>query len=351
MHLLNAICSLARGRVLMAAWLVLAATRGLAAETGASTATPVPEIPAPAYVSLMLARDPAVHAELRLKPAQLQSLRATIAEVDQPLWLLRDVSPTECGEQLDQHLAALQGGLAKSLAAEQLSRFHQLVMQARGAKALNAPDVRQRLSLSDAQATQVATLVNGATDGKLDAQQLLTLLSEQQQQQLSELFGARFDLSQIQRIGCVAPELRPVDTWINSKPLTLEKLRGKVVVVHFWAFGCINCVRNLPHYQGWYEKFPEKQLTIIGIQTPETAAERDVEQLRANVAERKIKYPVMFDAQAKNWKAWANNMWPSVYLIDRQGQVRAWWYGELNWQGAKGEEAMRKRIAALLAEK
>ena len=340
-----------RRRVILLASAVVISSRLLAAELAPAADAAKIEIPAPAYVNLLLARDPAVQKELGLEPAQREAIRATVAEIDQPLWLLRDVSPTECGDKLDAHLAKLQSGLSKSLAPAQLLRFNQLVMQARGARALNAPDVRDRLRLTDEQTSRVAAIVNGTIEGKLDAQQLVAVLSGEQQQQLSTLFGPQFDLSRIDRIGCVAPELRTVDTWINSPPLTLEQLRGKVVVVHFWAFGCINCVRNLPHYQSWYEKFPQSRLTIIGIQTPETDAERDVGKLRANVGERQIKYPVAFDAQAENWKAWANNMWPSVYLIDRQGQVRAWWYGELNWRGAKGEEAMQKRIAALLAEK
>ncbi len=165
------------------------------------------------------------------------------------------------------------------------------------------------------------------------------------------MFGRRFDLSSVTHVGCVAPEIRDVEAWINSPPLTLAALRGKVVVVHFWAFGCINCVHNLPHYQGWYEKFSKSDVTIIGIHTPETPTERDLDNLRANVKQRDIQYPVAFDLKAENWKAWGNNVWPAVYLIDRRGQVRAWWYGELNWQGAKGEESMRQRIEALLAEK
>jgi hypothetical protein len=92
-------------------------------------------------------------------------------------------------------------------------------------------------------------------------------------------------------------------------------------------------------------------VTIIGIHTPETESERSLDNLRRNVTERGIKYPVAFDAASKNWQAWANNMWPSVYLIDKRGQVRAWWYGELNWQGGHGEEQMRKKIEELVAEK
>ncbi len=309
------------------------------------------EIPAPAYVSLMLARDPAIQAELKLSPTQLSAVRAAVSEVDQPFWQLRDVPPKQCADKLAAGLKTLRAGLAAALNPQQMTRFDQLVMQARGARALVAPDVREQLSLTAEQTEKIGELVTAAQDGQLDSQKVLALLSPEQKSTLGAMFGSRFDLSRVERIGCLAPELRSVDAWINSEPKTLEELRGKVVVVHFWAFNCINCIRNLPHYQAWYEKFPQSDLTIIGIHTPETRAERDLTNLQANVAERGIKYPVAFDAKAENWKAWANNLWPSVYLIDRRGQVRAWWYGELNWQGAQGEASMRKRIEALIAEK
>jgi thiol-disulfide isomerase/thioredoxin len=309
------------------------------------------EIPAPAYVTLMLARDPAVQSELKLSAAQLSAVRAAVAEIDQPFWHLRDVPPKQCADKLAAGLATLRAALAAALTPHQLTRFDQLVMQARGARALIAADVREQLMLSVEQTEQIGELVAAAKEGQLDSQKVLALLSAEQKSKLGALFGPRFDLSRVQRVGCIAPELRSVEAWINGNPQSLEDLRGRVVVVHFWAFGCINCVRNLPHYQGWYEKFPQSDLTIVGIHTPETSAERDLANLKANVAERGIKYPVAFDAASENWKAWANNMWPSVYLIDRRGQVRAWWYGELNWQGARGEESMRKQIEALIAEK
>jgi thiol-disulfide isomerase/thioredoxin len=180
---------------------------------------------------------------------------------------------------------------------------------------------------------------------------VLDLLTREQQSNLAGLLGNPFDLSHVRQVACIAPEIRNVEGWLNTEPLTLKELRGKVVVVHFWAFGCINCVHNLPHYQAWHARFPRQELTILGIHTPETESERSIDNLRGKVDEYKIAYPVAFDAASENWKAWANNMWPSVYLIDKQGYVRNWWYGELNWQGGHGEEFMRKKIEELLAEK
>jgi thiol-disulfide isomerase/thioredoxin len=330
----------------------LACFAALAADTQPVTDdNPAVEIPAPVYVALMLARDPAVHNELGLDRRQVEAILAAVAAVDQPLWLLRDVPVPKCADKLEALRGQLRQGLDAALSAEQRQRFDQLVMQARGAKALVAPDVDARLQLSDAQREQLKQIVAESRQGTLDSQKVVAVLSPEQQATLGTMFGRRFDLGGVSQIGCIAPQLRGVEAWINSEPKSLEELRGKVVVVHFWAFGCINCIHNLPHYQSWFEKYPQSDLAIIGIHTPETGAERDLDNLRANVKERQIKYPVAVDGAAENWKAWANHMWPSVYVIDRRGQVRAWWYGELTWEGARGEESMRKRIEELLAEK
>jgi peroxiredoxin len=343
------------------------------ASTSAKDDSP-PEIPAVAYLALALARDPSVHKELSLKPSQTDALQKAIAEVDEPLWQLRDVPVPKCAAQLDALLGTLQQSLKQELTSTQSDRLNQIILQARGWKALAAPDISERLRLSADQVTRLRTALAEATQEreslekeiaseasasqeaaraklrKAETKRFTDVLTTKQQTEFRNMLGQPFDLSRVTQVGCVAPELRDVTAWINSEPLTLAQLRGRVVVVHFWAFGCINCIRNLPHYQGWQESFARKGVTIIGIQTPETESERKLANLQRNVIERKIEYPVVFDGASENWKAWGNNMWPSVYLIDKQGRVRNWWYGELNWEGAKGEEFLRKRIEDLLAE-
>ncbi len=334
-----------------------------------------PEIPTVPYLTLALVRDPSVHAELGLKPKQVGDVQAAIAEVDESFWQLRDVPVKKCAAQLDSLKSKLQQRLKRDLTATQIERLDQIILQARGWKALVSPEVSERLKFSSDQVSKLKTVLADATKEREAVEKTITgqsaasqeqarvklrtaetkrftdVLSTKQQTEYGSLLGKAFDLSRVMQVGCVAPELRDVTAWINSEPITLKQLRGRVVVVHFWAFGCINCIRNLPHYQGWQEKFAKDGVTIIGIQTPETDSERKLDNLQRNVIERKIEYPVVFDGASENWKAWGNNMWPSVYLIDKQGRVRNWWYGELNWEGAKGEEFLRKRIAELQAEK
>lgn len=334
-----------------------------------------PEIPAVPFLTLGLIRDAAVQSELGLNSKQIENLQSAIAEVDEPLWRLRDIPVTKCADQLDGLLAKLRRSMGLQLTSTQLQRFDQILLQARSWKGVARPDVAEKLKLSSDQVSRIQKVLTdipkkreeaekelagksaAAQDAarlklkKAESKSFADILTAKQQATLSDLLGKPFDLDRVTSIGVVAPELTGVTAWINSEPVTLQQLRGKVVIVHFWAFGCINCIRNLPHYQGWYESFPKSDVVIIGIQTPETEAERKLDNLKRQVSERKIEYPVVFDEDSKNWKAWGNDVWPAVYLIDKQGRVRNWWYGELNWKGATGEAFIRKRIETLLEEK
>jgi peroxiredoxin len=182
-------------------------------------------------------------------------------------------------------------------------------------------------------------------------QQVLAQLDGRQQTLYGQLLGEPFNFAQVRPSPADAPEFEGINTWLNSEPLTMKSLRGQVVVVHFFAFGCINCIHNYPWYREWQNELADKDVTIIGIHTPETQAETDVEQLRLSLEKHELKFPVAVDADKKMWQAWYNGIWPSVYLIDRQGRVRYWWYGELDWQGAGNQKITRKQIEQLLAEK
>lgn len=146
-----------------------------------------------------------------------------------------------------------------------------------------------------------------------------------------------------------APELTEVADWINSKPLKLADQKGKVVVVHFWTHGCINCIHNYPHYRGWSAKYKDnKDWLMVGIHTPEFDAEKDIDQIKAKAKKNDLTYAIAVDNKQANWKAWRNQYWPCVYLVDKTGNVRYRWAGEL---GDEGYKDFTKLIDGLLAEK
>ena len=105
---------------------------------------------------------------------------------------------------------------------------------------------------------------------------------------------------------------------------------------------------HYPWHKGWQQSFAGQDFVVLGIHTPETAAERDTDNVRQAVREADLTFPILIDQDKRNWDAWGNSMWPSVYLIDPRGDIRFWWYGELNWNGADGAERLRQRIEELL---
>ena len=147
-----------------------------------------------------------------------------------------------------------------------------------------------------------------------------------------------------------APEFRDVTEWINSDPLSMAKLRGKVVLVHFWTNGCYNCKNNYAHYKAWQERYAGKDVAIVGIHTPETSGEHDIERIKTQAAKHGLNFAIAVDNDGDNWKAWNNRYWPTVYVVDRRGRVRYGWEGELNYKGASGEQTVRKLVDALLLE-
>jgi len=133
-----------------------------------------------------------------------------------------------------------------------------------------------------------------------------------------------------------APELRGIKLWLNTpggKPLSIASLRGKVVIVDFWTYSCINCLRTLPHLKAWDRTYSRDGLVILGVHSPEFAFERVSGNVRSAVRRLGIRYPVALDNDFATWRAYDNDYWPAKYLIDRAGRVRYTHFGE----GAYGE--------------
>lgn len=125
-----------------------------------------------------------------------------------------------------------------------------------------------------------------------------------------------------------APEFSGVDRWFNSTPLSMNSLRGKVVLIDFWTHTCGNCLNTLPHVEALHQRYKDRGLVVVGVHTPETAEERDPERVRSAIQRFGINYPVAQDNQYRTWTAWQNQYWPAVYLVDKQGKVVFKHYGE-----------------------
>jgi thiol-disulfide isomerase/thioredoxin len=133
-----------------------------------------------------------------------------------------------------------------------------------------------------------------------------------------------------------APEFDGVTAWVNAKPFKVADQKGKVVVLHFWTNGCVNCVNNYPHYRGWQEKYKDAtDFLLVGVHTPEFDAEKDVARIKQRMAKYKLTFAVAVDNDQATWKAWGNRYWPCVYVVDKAGNVRQKWEGELGDSGAK----------------
>ncbi|MDI3558992.1 cytochrome c biogenesis protein DipZ [Bradyrhizobium sp. Arg816] len=140
------------------------------------------------------------------------------------------------------------------------------------------------------------------------------------------------------------PTLAGAQEWLNSPPLTFEALKGKVVLVDFWTYSCINCLRSIPYVRAWAEKYRDQGLVVIGVHAPEFAFERNVANVKNAVSTLRIGYPVAIDNDYKIWRSFENQYWPAHYFIDANGKVRHHHFGE-------GEYAESERvIQTLLAE-
>ncbi|MFC0401989.1 cytochrome c biogenesis protein DipZ [Paraburkholderia rhizosphaerae] len=140
----------------------------------------------------------------------------------------------------------------------------------------------------------------------------------------------------------VMPSLDGAVQWLNSPPLTGAQLRGKVVLVDFWTYSCINCLRTLPYVKAWAAKYKDAGLVVIGVHTPEFAFEKDVGNVSRAVKDLKVDFPVAIDDNYKIWRAFNNQYWPADYFVDAQGRIRAHHFGEGDYAGS--EQTIRQLL-------
>ena len=180
--------------------------------------------------------------------------------------------------------------------------------------------------------------------------------SEPVEERLARLRGkSRFDGtahastgSELKVLG-EAPDFAGDGRWFNSRPLTLEGLRGRVVLIDFWTYTCINCLRTLPHLRAWDARYRKDGLTIVGVHTPEFDFEHDAGNVQDAITRSRLRYPVVQDNDYATWNAWGNQYWPAKYLIDAKGRVRYAHFGEGEY--GRTEAAIRTLLAEAGAEK
>ena len=152
-----------------------------------------------------------------------------------------------------------------------------------------------------------------------------------------------------------APEFAQIAGYINTpnnNPLTLSSLKGKVVLVDFWTYTCINCIRTIPHINDWYQKYADKGLVVVGVHSPEFEFEKNYDNVREAVQKYGIKYPVILDSEHGTWNAFGNQYWPRDYLIDSQGYIRHDHIGEGDYnQTEKAIQSLIAERAALMGAK
>ena len=146
-------------------------------------------------------------------------------------------------------------------------------------------------------------------------------------------------------VGPPAPDFAGIDHWLNSPPLHIADLRGQVVLVDFWTYSCINCIRALPHVEGWYQKYAADGLVVVGVHSPEFLFEHDTSNVVSAISRFGVTYPVAQDNSFATWQAYSNQYWPADYLIDAQGRLRSVHYGE------GGYDEIESQIRTLLADR
>lgn len=156
--------------------------------------------------------------------------------------------------------------------------------------------------------------------------------------------GARCSRSGMEDNVVLAPEFADIRGWINSPPLKLSELKGRVVFLDFWTYSCQNCIRSIPSVRSLHEKYSSMGLVVIGVHTPEFEFEKDVQNVTSAVKRLEVVYPVALDTENSTWKLYGNRYWPRQTIVDGRGVVRYEHIGE------GGYEEIEEQVVGLLAE-
>jgi cytochrome c biogenesis protein CcdA/thiol-disulfide isomerase/thioredoxin len=235
------------------------------------------------------------------------------------------------GRRLLPRTQTVQRALGAVLVLTAVAMIARLDVRAEKAIAEHAPNANLAAGLED----------SGAVDRRLQHIRGKSRFEERTAQAAQVPKGKR---SSLPVLG-TAPDFTGTQQWFNSKPLSLPALRGRVVLIDFWTYTCINCIRTLPYLKAWDKRYRHAGLTIVGVHSPEFGFEKNAGNVQRAVRSFGLRYPVVQDNDLATWSAWGNQYWPAEYLIDTRGRVRHVHFGEGDY--GKSEAAIR----ALLAER
>ncbi len=359
--------------LVLSLWIGFAPLPGLASEPAIvlrplpATLTRVPQ------TLLNLAHSAEAQREMKIPETDYQAFDDFLRGPDADWMRLRNHPESELRTAIARGEVRLAKEVALRFGEPALERLRQLELQAQGSRAILRPEIVQHLGISPEQLNRIEALFSRTEDAVLRARQpdavgnpalavtaqrlrsaegpqVDQILTYTQRNTYRSLLGVKFDTSAFKRVFPLAPELIDSGTWLNDRKVKLADFRGKVVLVHFYAFQCHNCRANFPIYNRWHKSLREKGVELIGIQTPETSDERDPARVIEAAGKDGFEFPVLIDLKNQNWDAWGNTMWPTVYVIDKRGYLRHWWMGELNWQGAQGDRFIERLVDRLRAE-
>ena len=312
-----------------------------------------------------------VQEEIGVTDTNRAAFEKGLREIDKIWWPVRIQGPEKQRQivfELESKLSSMLGSL---LGESGLKRLHEIEYQSQSTRFLARPELSGHLELSTEQQKKIYDLFDETdklaretSTANSDPKTLEKLqqartnenkvafesLTIKQTQLVRSLIGKTIDTLKLQRIYPLAPELHSVKKLHGEGNVELSKLRGKVVLIHFYAFQCHNCHNNFKHYKRWSEELKSKGVEVIGIQTPETSAENDPSLVSAAAKKEAFQFPVIMDKERRNWDSWGNTMWPTVYVVDKNGYIRFWWQGELNWNGATGDKKIEEIVQQLLQE-
>jgi peroxiredoxin len=324
---------------------------------------------------LGLLHAPEVQSELGLTDDQRQKLESYFARTDGPWFRARNLPNREKYLAIAEQEKWMREQLEGTLSEGQMNRLSQVERRAQASRILLRTDVMSSLGIDIAQKqaleelfarTEIArtaaekAIRNARPDPELNQQlesaiqseekAAVKILNAQQRRAVFELLGPAFDLKKLKRIYPKAPEFEGVTEWIQGEAVQMADLRGKVVAIQFYAIASSKCKANLPIYNDIWSEFQSEDFVMIGVHTPQFAIEKKLDAVRDHAAKEGLLYPIAVDGNKETWNAYGNYVWPTIYLVDREGYVRFWWQGELKWKGATGDAKLREEIRNLLNE-